>query len=295
MSAPIKFRHLRPDQIQIPEIRVTSIWTEEEYEEFQSTIEANGIGNPIKCVKEGETWWLVDGKHRLEEALRLGYPKIPVAYSEGSLLEAMLKNLYLNRQRGRTPASDEVKLIQYLMNEKGMGVAEIARRTGLSQKRIEQRLQIGSASPYVLTALETEQIGVGVAYQLSRLPGEEGQNLLLGRLLMAVPPATTEEVMVIVDESLRLREEAKRERVPPPDTIPVRTLSCHLCGQHYEPGNLRGINVCITCHGLARDWIQRRLKAQTERISPADALAQKIARGELSAAEKAELEERLRR
>lgn len=293
MSNPIKFRHLDPKQIVVPDVRVTSIWNEEDFAEFQGTIEESGIGVPLKCIKEGDTWWLIDGLHRRDEAIRLGINRVPVAYTEGTLAEAMMSNLFLNRMRGRTPASDEIKLIHHLMNEYGLTPAIISKKTGMSLDRIEQRLKIGTAASYVLTALETEQIGVGVAFQLSRLPNEEGQTLLLSRLLMAVPPVTTAEVTEVVDGSLKIIKERKRPATAPPEIIPVRTLRCHLCGQEYEPGDLRGINVCITCHGLSRDWIQNRLKGQEERISPADALMAKIARGELSEEEKRDLEEKL--
>ena len=293
MSTQIKFRHLSPDAIEVPEVRVTSIWTEEDFEEFQGTVEAEGIQQALKLIKEGETWWLIDGLHRLDEARRLGLKRVPVIYTEGTLLDAMLKNLYLDRMRGRTPASDEVKLIKYLMGDHGMSIADIAKKTGMKQERIEQRLQIGTAHEYVLTALETEQIGVGIAYHLSRLPNEEGQVLLLSRLLQAVPPATTAEVADIVDGSLKIINERNEAPRRPQEIIPVKTLRCHLCGGEYEPGDLRGINVCVTCHGLARDWIQRRKKGQTERISPAEALARKVARGDLSEEERRELEERL--
>lgn len=293
MTSLIKFRHLDPKQIVVPEVRVTSIWTEEDYAEFQGTIEESGIGIPLKCLKEGETWWLIDGLHRRDEAIRLGINRVPVAYTEGTLAEALMSNLFLNRMRGRTPASDEIKLIHHLMKEYGLTPAVISKRTGMSLDRIEQRLQIGSASAYVLTALETEQIGVGVAFQLSRLPNEEGQTLLLSRLLQAVPSVTTAEVADIVEGSLQLIREKRRPEHQPPEIIPVRTLRCHLCGQEYEPGDLRGINACVTCHGLSRDWIQTRLKGQSERISPAQSLMDKIARGELSEEERRELEEKL--
>jgi len=293
MSTPIKFKHVDPRVIKVPEVRVTSIWTEEEYAEFQGTIETGGIENPLKCLQDGDTLWLVDGLNRLNEAMRLGIKKVPVAYQEGLYVEALLKNLYLNRMRGRTPASDEIKLIQHLMNDHHLTVTEIARKTGMKAQRIEQRLQIGSASPYVLMALEGEQIGVGIAYQLSRLPSLEGQNALLSGLLSAVPPPTTEEVEDIVDGSIKIIQERSQPPREPNPVIPVRTLRCHLCGQEYEPGDLRGINVCATCHGLSRDFIQRRLKDQDERISPRDALAQRIARGDISEAEMDDLKRRL--
>ena len=277
MSARIKFRHLRPDQIIIPDPRVTSIWDEDEWGEFKGSLETQGIQQPLKCILEGDTFVLIDGQHRIEEALRLGIKTVPVAYKEGTLLDAMLENLGSNRLRGKTPASEEVKVIKHLMEVKGLTTTQIAEKTGLKVERIEQRLQIGQATAYVLTALETEKIGVGVAFHLSRLPTEGAQIELLARFLQMIPSPTTEEVKEIVDMANDIRKEIDARPHREPVSIPVKTLACHLCGQMYEPGDLRGINICVTCHGLSRDWIQRRLNGQKDRLSPAEAIAAKLA------------------
>ena len=278
MSEKIRLKHLRPDQITIPDVRVKSIWDDEDWTDFEGSIETQGIKQPVKCILEDKTFWLIDGQHRIEEALRLGIKQIPVAYTEGTLRDAMLENLGSNRLRGKTPASDEVKVIRHLMEKDGLSIDEIAEKTGLKRERIEQRLQIGKAAAYVLHALELEKIGVGVAFHLSRLLTEGAQIEVLARLLQAIPPYTTEEVKEVVDMANDIRREM--EQAPPREApiIPVKTLACHLCGQNYEPGDLRGINICVTCHGLARDWIQRRLNEQKERLTPVESFAQKLAK-----------------
>ena len=84
MSEKMKFRHLKPDEIKVPDVRVTSIWSDEEYEDFASTIAKEGINQPVKCILEDGTFWLVDGLHRLDEARRRGIEKVPVVYKEGA-------------------------------------------------------------------------------------------------------------------------------------------------------------------------------------------------------------------
>ena len=294
MSSPIKFRHLAPSAIQVPEVRVTSIWTDEEYQEFQSTIETNGIGVPLKCIKEGETYWLIDGLHRLDEAKRLGIKKVPVAYTEGALIDAMLKNLYLNRMRGRTPASDEIKLIKYLMDNHGMTVADIAKKTGMNYKRIDQRLQMGTASPYVLTALEIEKIGVGVAYQLSRIPDKDAQTMVLTQILQRITPYREDDVRDIVDDILEYVAEKEQSQDPYQPVIAVRTLACYLCGEQFEAKDMIGLNVCAPCYGIAKDFIQRRKEDQRERITARQALARRAIETPLSEEEKRDLEAKLR-
>lgn len=276
MSTNMRFKHLKPDQIVVPEVRVTSIWTDEEYEDFAGTIQKEGIHQPLKCILDEGTYYLVDGLHRLDEAKRGGIEKIPVVYKEGLLVDALVENLVSNRLRGKTPASDEIRLIRHLREEYHMEPWQIAEKTGLPRTRIEQRLQIGTAAPEVLSCLEFDQIPLGVAYQLSRLPNQSGQIALVARLLQATPPATVREVEGIIDEALALQDQMRAPGELPVAQIPLKTISCHLCGERYEAQDMRGINVCATCHGLSRDYIQQLKKRRTESISPADALARKI-------------------
>jgi len=280
MSAKMKFKHLKPNQIQVPEVRVTSIWTDEEYEDFAGTIEKEGIHQPVKCILDAGTYWLVDGLHRLDEAKKRGIDKVPVVYKEGELVDALVENLVSNRLRGKTPASDEIRLLRHLRDTYHLQPYQIAERTGLPRERIEQRLQIASAAPEVLSCLEFDQIPLGVAYHLSRLPNQSGQIALLSRLLQATPPATVREVGEIIDSALQIQEQMKVAPHNPIVQIPLKTISCHLCGERYEASDMRGINACATCHGLARDYIQQLKKRRSASVTPAEALAQRIATDE---------------
>jgi len=277
MSEKMKFRHLKPDEIQVPEVRVTSIWSEEEYEDFASTISAEGIHQPLKCILDDGTYWLVDGLHRLQEARLHAIEKVPVVYKEGRLVDALVENLVSNRLRGKTPASDEVRLLKHLREVYHLEPYQIAEKTGLPRERIEQRLQVGTAAPEVLSCLEFEQIPLGVAYHLSRLPNQSGQIALLGRLLQATPPATIKEVEEIIDHALEIQRQVINAPPPPNLQIPHKTLSCHLCGERYEAQEMRGLNVCATCNGLARDYIQQLKKRREKGGTPEEALASRIA------------------
>jgi len=277
MSEKMRFRHLKPDEIKVPDVRVTSIWSEEEYEDFANTIKKEGIHQPVKCILEDGTYWLVDGLHRLQEARQRGITKVPIVYKEGKLVDALVENLVSNRLRGKTPASDEIRLIRHLREVHHMEPHMIAERTGLPRERIEQRLQIGTAAPEVLSCLEFDQIPLGVAYQLSRLPNESGQIALVSRLLQATPPATVREVTEIIDHALELQDQMKQPREERDILIPTRTITCHLCGERYEASDMRGINACSTCHGLSRDYIQQLKKKRAAGGTPEEALAQRIA------------------
>lgn len=291
MSTKMKFRHVKPDQIVVPEVRVTSIWSDEEYKDFVGSIETEGIMQPLKCIKEGDRYILIDGLHRLDEAKRKGIDKIPIVYKEGELVDALVENLVSNRLRGKTPASDEIRLLIHLREKYHMEPWQIAEKTGLPRTRIEQRLQIASAAPEVLSCLEFEQISLGVAFHLSRLPNESGQIALLSRLLQATPPAKVDEVEGIIDHALEIQDQMNQMPNEPRIEIPIKTISCHLCAEKYEAQDMRGINVCATCHGLSRDYIQQLKKRRTETITPEEALARRIARPQDIDEARAELEE----
>jgi len=277
MSVNMHVRHLKPDEIQVPEVRVTSIWTDEEYEDFASTIQKEGIHQPLKCILDDGTFWLVDGLHRLDEAKRMGLTKVPVVYKEGKLVDALMENLVSNRLRGKTPASDEIRLLRHLRDEYHMEPWQIAEKTGLPRTRIEQRLQIASAAPEVLSCLEFDQIPLGVAFHLSRLPNQAGQIALLSRLLQATPPATVREVEDIIDHAIEIQDQMREPSVEPNIQIPLKTISCHLCGERYEASDMRGINACATCHGLARDYIQQLKARRSASVTPEEALATRVA------------------
>jgi len=279
MSSKMRIANLDPNVVQIPTVRVTSFWDPDEYESFKASLDADGQAQPIICVKEGETFWLVDGLHRLNEAKLKGWPRILVAYREGSLVDAKVRNLYMNRLRGKTKASEEVALINSLTQEDHLSLDEIQNRTGLSREVIEQRLQIGRALPEVREALDQEQIPVGVAFQLSRLPEGPGQLKLLMALMQHIPPMPTKQVQGIVDESLRIIAERARAQDQAPPQIPVPSFKCRLCEQRWPEEEVLGINVCHTCLGVAKDYIQQLIAQRKERKSPEQVLAEEIAKG----------------
>lgn len=278
MSSRMRIVHVDPKKIQIPPTRVTSVWNPEEYEIFKSSLEADGIANPVICVKEGDAWWLADGRHRLEEALLKGWRRIPVAYKEGTLVDAKLRNLYLNRLRGKTKVSEEVALIKDLYGNDGLELADIAKKTGMSLERIEQRLAIGRASEYVQEALNNELIGLGVAFHLSRLPNPKGQDRILAELMKMPRRPTTDWVRKVVDESLQIIEEMKRAPEPPAVGPPIRTITCGFCQQRYEVREMRGVNLCLTCYGMAKDHIRELMKRRARGETPEQILAQRVAR-----------------
>jgi ParB/RepB/Spo0J family partition protein len=280
----IRLVYLDPNAIKVPTVRVTSVWDPEEYDEFRTSLEADGIEDPIKCVREGGTFWLADGLHRLQEAKIKGMAKIPVAYKDGTLVDAKVRNLYMNRLRGKTKASEEVRLVKSLMEEDHLTFEEIAARTGLSRERLEARVSIAEASSEILMALDEERITVGIAEQLARLPNAPGQVKLLMALLQQIPLPTADYVRRIVDESLRILQDRAQQPVGPTPTVPVPSFPCKLCGQRWPEGEVIGITIDLACYGLAKDYIVKLMKDRRAGVSREQQLAEQAAGASTSTA-----------
>jgi len=276
MSSPIRMVQLDPDKIQVPEVRITSSWDDEEYKTFQASIAADGISTPLLAIKEGETFWLVDGLHRLQEAKLRGMKRISVAYREGSLVDAMTKNLYMNRLRGKTKASEEARLITYLMQEKKLSFWDIRQKTGLSQEKLEQLLSIGKADPLILKALDEEEIRLGHAYHLSRLPNPAAQLKLLTALRGMIPFPTVDYVKEVVEASLQIIADRSKGQEPPKPSLAIPTLRCHFCDQEFPVAKMVGVTLDRTCAGLAEDYIKELKRKRGAEKTEQEALAGRI-------------------
>ena len=259
MSEKVKIRYVKPADIEIPPIRITSSWDPDLLEMFRRSVASMGVKEPIMCVEEADKIILVDGLHRLDEAKRQNVDRIPIAVIQGTMRDVMLQNLVLNRLRGKTKASEMVKVIGSLQSDYNMDIDSLVENTGLKRDYIEKMLQVRSASSRVLDALDQEEIGVGQAYELSRIPDKADQETMLEQVRQF--RITASDLKDIVDASLKIRAERAATPVPQagPPPLPTRMIKCHICEQPAPINRVTGINICIDCYGAAMDYVKRQL------------------------------------
>jgi len=205
MTDGLRKKKLRTDQVRIPDVRITSSWEPDMLAMFRASVKSMGIQEPILVAWDGETYWLIDGQHRLEEAKMQNQATVEAVVVETDMKGVHLRNLVLNRLRGKTKASEMVRVIQSLRDDHGTGLEEVIEKTGLRREYLEQLLSIGEADPQVWAALDREEIGVGVAYQLSRIP-EAGEPLkVLAQVKMY--GISAKDLKGVVDEIIELRKQ----------------------------------------------------------------------------------------
>lgn len=276
MSDGMKKKRLPTKAVKIPDVRITSSWEPQMLEMFRASVKSMGIQEPILVAWDGKDYWLIDGQHRLEEAKMNNQAWIEAVVVETDMKGVHLRNLVLNRLRGKTKASEMVQVVKSLREDHGTGVEEIIQKTGLRRDYLEQLMSIGEADPEIWGALDREEIGVGQAFQLSRIP-EEGQPVkLLAQVKMY--SIGVKDLKGIVDDALQIIEDRKNRPQQPqtPAIKRLKAIPCHVCEENYPVNRMRGMNVCVVCYGIIYDLKQRRLQDLQARGEAAAIAAQNV-------------------
>lgn len=229
-----KRKQLQCGDIAIPSVRITAVYDEELTEQLHESLNAAGQIVPIIVVETDSGLVLVDGKHRLEEAIARGDNTIDSIVIPGDSITTLTYNLLTNNLRGKVKASEMVNVIDELTKTHGLDSDEIARRTGLTRNYIERLWKIAEAAPSVRDALDKGLVGVGVAFEVARLPHVEQQDDVMSTVYMY--HMTTTQAHDFVEDILRRMQAPQAEPVkkePQPQAPPA----CEVCGA-MPPANL---------------------------------------------------------
>ncbi len=171
----VKLRKIDPRKIVVPKIRVTSRFDPETLEMLRASMAAEGLVAPIICCEIDERLVLVDGVHRLEEAIRLQMPTVDVVITEGDMVDVMTRNLFMDHIRGKHPPSEMVAVVEELAKTYGLGPDDIAKKTGMTREYVENLMLISRLTPMVRAAIDDGSLRLTAAIQLCRLKTPEAQ------------------------------------------------------------------------------------------------------------------------
>jgi ParB/RepB/Spo0J family partition protein len=244
---PVQVKQIPLVDIHVPEVRITAVYDEELQEQLSSSIEAAGQLLPILVIKTDEGYELVDGLHRMQEAQKQGKRTIEAKIVPGDSITALTFNLVTNRTRGKVKASEMVKVIEELTTNHGLDSTQIAERTGFARDYIERLWKIAESDPMVRQALDMELIGVGTAFEVSRLPDPAQQQAMMSQV--ATYHMTTRQTKAFVDDTLvaidAIRDAPVAAPVAPLPPPPPPTCEC--C--HEESQMLVAVTLGPRCFG----------------------------------------------
>ncbi len=240
----LKLKKVKPETIKIPEVRVTARFDEEKLQMLRSAMAKVGQVSPIICIQVEADIILVDGLHRLEEAIAAKWPTIDVYLDEGDMVDVLTRNIFLDHIRGKHPVSEMRKTIEALYKEYSVSIEDIVAKTGFSQDYVEKLLIISELTPFSLEALDQEKIGVGHAFALTKLKDPVQQEIALQNVITYHWTVKALEQFVKDVQDIQLQRQAPP---PPGPVLPPPTVGCGFCNDQYEPSQLKAFMMCPTC------------------------------------------------
>lgn len=240
----MKLRRVKPDDIVVPEVRVTAKFDPEMWEQFRSSMKEVGAIAPIICIEVDEKLHLVDGLHRLIEARNNNEPAVNVAVIPGDEVDVLTKNLFIDHMRGKPPVTDMIKVIKELTETYHLDSEQIAEKTGMTRDYVEKLQKLSQLTPACLAALDEGKIGVGQAAELTRLPDPIKQEAVLWQLLQyGWKTKELHDYVSDVLEQIGLPQPEEPEAPP----RPTPTVQCNFCRRECELTEVANPNICREC------------------------------------------------
>jgi ParB family chromosome partitioning protein len=167
-------------------------------EELRTSIEKEGMLQPLLVRKVADGYQLVAGERRLRAARELGLDKVPAiltAVGEERLLElALVENL----QREDLNPIEEAKAYRQLMEVKQWTQEELAAALGLSRPTVANAVRLLDLPEDIQGSVVRGHITAGHAKLLLAVPDPKEQRLLFERI--AEEKLTVRDLEVEVDE-----------------------------------------------------------------------------------------------
>ena len=258
-----KYQDIDPRKLEIPEVRVTTDWDPDELEAFKRDMGEEGIETALLVAKCGDHLYVIDGRHRLEEALLKSYPSVPCRIREMDEQKMYLRNLASNRLRGKAPVSQEIRVVKHLIDRFQASVEMIQQGTGFSRERVETLMLISAAHPAILECLDKETIKLGHAEQLIRIKDYDAQERLTILCEQRHPSVSEFKTWV----NMTIEEIARRNTMTPAPAAaaapPVNTASCGCCHDRHPVTELIGLPLCPGCNALLVQAYQDKKKRDT--------------------------------
>ena len=264
----MRLRKVKPSEIMVPEVRVTARFDDDTLIQFKKSIADAGQVAPIICSLIDGQFVLVDGLHRLNEALANKRESIDVAVIEGDMVDVLCKNIYLDHLRGKTPVSEMVNVIETLWKEYQLDSEKIAEKTGMSRDYIEKLLLISQLTPLVRAALDEERIKIGHAFALTKIKDpakQEAAFWIISQNNMGVGEATK-----WVNDMLKIVEEQAASPSQPTERPPAK-IRCAYCGGEFGPFEIGNPNTCRMCgFTMHQALAQARIESGKDKSSTED-------------------------
>ncbi len=167
---------------------------EKEMAELESSIEAQGVIQPIAVRPLGDVFEIVAGERRWRASKKVfgdDY-EIPVIIREMSDVEAAAASANENMIRASMSPSEEAEVAAKILGQHNGDFDEAAKRLGWSRSTLEKRLSLMQCSQNVRDALSNRKITLGHAELLATATKDKQDQVLDKLLKLANLPSITD-------------------------------------------------------------------------------------------------------
>jgi len=253
------FQRIPIDLIDIPEIRASSKFTEEQEAFFRYSAEKYGVLQPILVRPQGNgRYELIAGKHRLLELQEQGKSHADCMIVEADTRDALMMHITENLARGET---DPISVAQVLDKAIQAGADEesIARATGHTPAWVKFKLSLLKLPEVYQDALTRGDLSEETIRQALRLPDEKEVDYALTQALRLGWSGSVVKHYVDrrLDEIRFAREQAEKlkqpEQRPEPDAQKLLQYErCMLCDRTVLRQDVYMNLICQDCKDLTK-------------------------------------------
>ena len=181
-------------------------------EELASSIKQHGIIQPLVVRRVEDKYEIIAGERRYKAAQLAGLTKVPAVIANIDDNKSAEVAIVENVQRKDLSAIEEARSYKNLLDKGYLTQAELAKKMGLSQSAIANKLRLLNLDEEVQKALMNNQISERHARSLLVLPSHEEQRKWLKRII--------NERMTVrdLDNELKKLNEAPKEENNEDDT-----------------------------------------------------------------------------
>ena len=168
---------------------------DEKLEELAESIKMFGLLQPILVQKRDDHYEIIAGERRWRAALKAGLKEIPVIIRDYTEKEILELSLIENLQRENLNPIEEAQAYKRLMDEFGMGQADVAQRVSKSRSAVANSLRLLKLEENVQKMVIDGQLSMGHARAL---------------LPLEIPEEQLSVAQEIVEKQLSVRETEKK-------------------------------------------------------------------------------------
>lgn len=151
--------------------------------DLAASIKEHGIIQPLVLRRKNDKYEIIAGERRYKAAKMAGLVTVPAIISNMNDNESAEVAIVENVQRKDLTAIEEAKSYQSLLDKGYMTQEELAKRMGLSQSAISNKLRLLTLDESVQDAVLQEKISERHARSLLKLPSHELQKQFLEKVI----------------------------------------------------------------------------------------------------------------